>query len=181
MDFRSGASDLFVISAVVPFALLALFLFWRSGRGILAVPIIVVIWICAYMAAMSTGIDLGISATYLPMCVGGLNRHLPAAVASAAYNANNQLTQWGSASLTYDLNGNLINDGTATYTWNARNQLGAFGSASFAYDAVGRPTRNPSGVSFLYDGVNPVQELSGTSVASNKHNTGSEDIRRIKE
>jgi hypothetical protein len=44
---------------------------------------------------------------------GSLPRvNLPAAVSSATYNANNQLTQWGSAALTYDLDGNLTNDGT---------------------------------------------------------------------
>src|SRR5258707_11473463 len=46
--------------------------------------------------------------------------NLPAAVAAATYNANNQLTQWGSTTLTYDLNGSLINDGATTYTWDAR-------------------------------------------------------------
>lgn len=48
---------------------------------------------------------------------------LPTAVATTSRNANNQLMQWGAPTLTYDLNGNLVNDGTYTYTWNARNQL----------------------------------------------------------
>src|SRR5207247_10798736 len=39
---------------------------------------------------------------------------LPAALGSATYNANNQLTQRGSASLTSDANGNLPNDGGNT-------------------------------------------------------------------
>jgi len=98
---------------------------------------------------------------------------LPTAVASASYNADNQLTQWGTASLNYDLDGNLINDGANTYTWNARNQLASIGgaaAASFQYDGVGRrQTKTISGTStsFLYDGVNPVQELAGTTVAAN--------------
>ena len=37
---------------------------------------------------------------------------LPAAVASAVYNANNQLTSWAGTALTYDLNGNMTGDGT---------------------------------------------------------------------
>ena len=45
--------------------------------------------------------------------------NLPAAVVSASYNANNQLAQWGATTMTYDLNGNLSNDGTNAYTWNA--------------------------------------------------------------
>ena len=66
---------------------------------------------------------------------------LPQAVASASYNADNQLTQWGSSNLTYDLNGNLTNDGANTYTWNARNQLASINAGatgSFQYDAFGR-------------------------------------------
>jgi YD repeat-containing protein len=42
---------------------------------------------------------------------------LPAALSSAVYNANNQLTSWAGSSLTYDLNGNLTADATNTYTW----------------------------------------------------------------
>lgn len=45
---------------------------------------------------------------------------MPAALASASYNVDNQLTQFGSANLTYDANGNLTSDGTNTYTWSAR-------------------------------------------------------------
>ena len=51
-----------------------------------------------------------------------------------------QLKQWGSTTLSYDMNGNLINDGAGSYRWNARNQLGALGGLSFAYDASGRRT-----------------------------------------
>jgi RHS repeat-associated protein len=80
--------------------------------------------------------------------------------------------------LTYDNNGNLqiITDssGTTTYTWNARNQLtgisGPGVSATFVYDGLGRrekKTINGSLTEFLYDGVNPVQETSGTAVLAN--------------
>jgi hypothetical protein len=37
---------------------------------------------------------------------------LPQAVSSASHNAANQTTNWNGASLTYDLNGNLTNDGS---------------------------------------------------------------------
>ena len=93
--------------------------------------------------------------------------NLPAALSSVTNNANNQLTQWGSATLTYDLDGNLTNDGTTAFTWNARNQLSAFGTTSFAYDAVERRTSNAAGFAFLYDGANAVQELSGSTVTAN--------------
>jgi len=96
----------------------------------------------------------------------------PQAVTSATYNANNQLTNWKGATLTYDLNGNLTNDGTNTYTWNARNQLVSISggvAATFQYDAFGRRVSKTIGgtTQFLYDGANPVQELSGGTASAN--------------
>ena len=41
--------------------------------------------------------------------------NLPAALASASYDANNRLTNWGSTSLSYDVDGNLTDGGTNTY------------------------------------------------------------------
>jgi RHS repeat-associated protein len=98
---------------------------------------------------------------------------LPAAVASAVYNAANQLTQCGATPLTYDNDGNLTYDGTNTYTWNARNQLGSIAggaTASFVYDGLERRQKKTIGASptvFLYDSVNPVQETSGATVLAN--------------
>jgi len=92
--------------------------------------------------------------------------NLPAALSSAAYNANSQLTNWNGTTLTYDADGNLTNDGTTAYAWNARNQLSAFGSIGFLYDGVGRRTQNATGKAFLYDGANAVQELSGSTVTA---------------
>jgi hypothetical protein len=48
---------------------------------------------------------------------------LPNAVSITSYNANNQLTTWGTANLGYDANGNMTSDGTHSYTWDARNRL----------------------------------------------------------
>ncbi|HUK57108.1 MAG TPA: RHS repeat-associated core domain-containing protein, partial [Nitrospiria bacterium] len=67
-------------------------------------------------------------------------------------------------------NGNLTNDGSNIYTWDARDRLASMAGASFEYDAVGRRiTKTISGVptSYLYDGQNPVQELSGTTPTAN--------------
>src|SRR5437764_7425026 len=96
----------------------------------------------------------------------------PPAAPAASYNLNNQLTNWNGATLTYDNNGNLTNDGTNTYMWNARNQLVTISgsvSANFQYDAFGRRvSKTINGTTqFLYDGVNPVQEISGTSASAN--------------
>jgi YD repeat-containing protein len=75
--------------------------------------------------------------------VGGsyARTNLPSAVSPTAYNANNQLTTWGTAGLFYDANGNMTSDGTHSYAWDARNHLSAIdsgGTASFAYDPFGR-------------------------------------------
>jgi RHS repeat-associated protein len=97
---------------------------------------------------------------------------LPQAVASATYNAANHQLTFGSQTLTYDLNGNLTSDGANTYTWDARNQLAAISgasSASFAADALGRRRQkiiNGNTTTFLYDGLNAVQETTGSGVAN---------------
>ena len=98
---------------------------------------------------------------------------LPAALASAAYDASNQIATWAGTSFTYDANGNLTNDGTKTYGWNARNQLTALSggaAASFQYDGLGRRrARTASGTTtgFLYDGLNTVQEFNGGTPSAN--------------
>src|SRR2546425_349207 len=96
----------------------------------------------------------------------------PLAASPASYNVNNQLTNWKGANLTYDANGNLTNDGTNTYTWNARNQLVSISggvAASFQYDPFGRRVSKTIGgtTQYLYDGANPIQEISGTTASAN--------------
>lgn len=101
---------------------------------------------------------------------------LPQPVTSASYNGANQLTQWNGVTLTYDQNGNLLTEGTRTYSWDARNRMSAIGGgtpAAFSYDAVGRRTEKatPSGtVGYLHDGLQTVQELSGTTPTANLFN-----------
>jgi len=100
------------------------------------------------------------------------NEQLPAAVSSATYNANNQLTQWGSTAMSYDLNGNTLNDGMNSYVWDARNNLVSADSsgATFSYDPLGRrmsKTMLSTTTNFLYDGANPVQEQNGSGVTAN--------------
>lgn len=111
----------------------------------------------------------GYDAAGRPTSLGGslASVNLPPALSSAVYNPNNQLTQWGSTNLSYDLDGNLTNDGVRSYVWNARNQLVGFGGPGISYDGLGRRTQNLAGTSFLYDGANVVQELSGASVTAN--------------
>lgn len=93
--------------------------------------------------------------------------NLPTALSSATYNANNQLTNWNGTALSYDLNGNMSNDGIRAFSWNARNQLASIGTTTFQYDGTGRRSQNGAGVGFVYDGLNPVQEIvSGTPRAN---------------
>jgi RHS repeat-associated protein len=98
---------------------------------------------------------------------------LPAALTSATYNAANQQTAFGGTTQTFDLNGNLTSDGTNTYTWDVRNRLASLSggaTASFQYDPLGRRTSktiNGTQTGFLYDGLNPVQELNGTTPTAN--------------
>ncbi len=107
---------------------------------------------------------------------------LPAAITSASYNANNQLTAWNGANLIYDANGNLTSDGTHTYVWNERDQLAVIDPNSvrvgltrkdayrFGYDALNRRSSKSlaegTPTNYLYDGLNKVQEYSGTTAAA---------------
>lgn len=112
---------------------------------------------------------------------------LPAAVASAVYNANNQLVSWGGSSNAYDLNGNLISDGSRTYTWNERDQLSAISgiaTASFSYDGLGRRKSKTVGgiqTAFLYDGINLVQELTAGTATANLISGGIDELFMRKE
>jgi RHS repeat-associated protein len=97
---------------------------------------------------------------------------LPNAITTTAYDAANELTQWGTATPTYDSNGNLLSDGTNSYVWTARNQLASMnlGGASFQYDPLGRRVAKTiigTTTNYLYDGANPLQELAGTTPTAN--------------
>jgi hypothetical protein len=94
--------------------------------------------------------------------------NLPDPISATAYNADNELTQWGTATPTYDANGNMLSDGTNTYVWDSRNHLASMNSGgdSFQYDPFGRRVTKTTifgTTNYLYDGVNPVQELAGTT------------------
>jgi RHS repeat-associated protein len=92
---------------------------------------------------------------------------LPGGVTSAFYDAANEVTNWNGLALNYDQNGNMLSDGTNAFTWNARNQIAKLNNISLQYDAFGRRIQNAAGTSFLYDGANSAQELSGSTVTAN--------------
>ena len=105
----------------------------------------------------------------------------PSAVASAAYDVANELTNWNGTTIGYDANGNISNDGVASYTWNGRNQLVTRGSTSFQYDSFGRRILNAAGNNMLYEGWNVAQELSGTTPVTNQILGGIDEFFSTKE
>ncbi len=98
---------------------------------------------------------------------------MPTAVSGNTFNADNAMTGFNGATLSYDANGNLTSDGANSYTWDARNHLTAIGGAnvaSFVYDAFGRRMAKTIGAlttDYLYDGLNPVEELQGGAASAN--------------
>lgn len=101
---------------------------------------------------------------------------LPGTVTSATYDAANELTRWNGIALSYDQNGNMLSDGSNAFTWNARNQVATLNNVSLQYDALGRRIKNAAGKSFLFDGANAAQELSGTTVTANVWTGGLDEI-----
>jgi RHS repeat-associated protein len=100
--------------------------------------------------------------------------NLPVPIAGASYDAANELTNWNGVAMAYDANGSMVSDGLHTYSWDARHQLASIdsgGTAAFTYDPFGRRTgRIVTGVTstgFLFDGVNPIQELTGGTPSAN--------------
>lgn len=97
---------------------------------------------------------------------------LPAAVASATYDAANEQTAFAGAALTYDNNGNLTSDGVNTYAWDARNRLtGISGgvTGSFNYMMGRRVAKTVTGVTtqYLYDGIDAIAEIGGGAIGAN--------------
>ena len=107
---------------------------------------------------------------------------MPNAVTATAYNANNQVTTWGTASLFYDLNGNMTSDGTHSYTWDSRNRLAKIdngSSASFTYDPFGRRVGKKvfgTSTSFLFDSANTIQEVIGGTNTANSLVGGIDEV-----
>ncbi|HKO38431.1 MAG TPA: RHS repeat-associated core domain-containing protein [Solirubrobacterales bacterium] len=97
---------------------------------------------------------------------------LPEDLSSLKYNAANQLIEREGQALSYDADGNLIDDGASEYEWNARDELAAVDGAvdaSFSYDPFGRRISRTSAeatTDFLHDGFNVVQEYEGEELTA---------------
>ena len=89
------------------------------------------------------------------------------------FNAANEMATFNGTTLAYDANGNLTNNGTHGYSLGCtESSVGMTGSstASFVYDGLGRRTsKTVSGntTQFVYDRLNPVQEIQGGVPSAN--------------
>jgi RHS repeat-associated protein len=99
-----------------------------------------------------------------------------------AYTSNglNQYTASGSATLTYDANGNLSSDGSTSYVYDDENHLvSASGghSATLAYDPLGRLWQTVGSVTgttdFEYDGDRILEEFNGSGTLQRLYVYGS--------
>ena len=97
-------------------------------------------------------------------------------MSSAAYDVNNEQTQWNGTTISPDADGNILNDGVAAYSWNGRNQLTSRSSTGFQYDSFGRRTLNAAGNNLLYEGWDVAQELSGTTPVANRILGGADEF-----
>ncbi|HYD37000.1 MAG TPA: RHS repeat-associated core domain-containing protein, partial [Allosphingosinicella sp.] len=93
----------------------------------------------------------------------------PAYNVSRPYSVNglNQYTAAGPANFQYDVNGNLISDGTTSYVYDVENRLvSSSAGASLVYDPLGRLVQTSGGAAgttqFLYDGDRLVLEYNGS-------------------
>jgi RHS repeat-associated protein len=97
---------------------------------------------------------------------------LPSA-AIGTYDAGHRIATWNGVPHNYDANGNLTSDGSRIFSWSSREQLVAIAgsvSGGSGYDGLGRRrVKTAAGVttSFVYDGLNAVQERAGGSPTAN--------------
>ena len=88
-------------------------------------------------------------------------------------NNLNQITSIGGTPLGYDLNGNLLNDGTHIYTHDAVNRLiSVDGTITYAYDVLGRrvsKTVNGTITKYVYDGARVIAEYDGAGQLLRKY------------
>src|SRR5687767_3311325 len=103
---------------------------------------------------------------------------LPDPIATADYDSANRQLQFGNNTMAYDQSGNMTtltnSSGITTFDWDTRNRLkriaGAAGNNNFTYDVFGRREKkiiNGEVIPYLYDGFNPIQERSVTTVRAN--------------
>lgn len=85
----------------------------------------------------------------------------------------NRISSAGGTAFTYDVRGNLTNDGTSAYTYTAENLLKtAPGSTTLAYDPLGRlyqTVKSPTTTRFLYDGIDMIGEYDAANAVQRRY------------
>jgi YD repeat-containing protein len=110
------------------------------------------------------------------------NRLSSQLAATYSYNSSNEVTAAGTATYTYDDNGNTLTKtdatGTTTYNWDFENrlvsaQLPSSSTVNFEYDPFGRRIEKGTSV-FVYDGANLIEEsdTSGNTAARYAYGRG---------
>ena len=61
---------------------------------------------------------------------------------SLVYNTNNRLTSYNGNTVTYDLDGNMLSNGTITCTYDSANRLVSAGGHTYTYNAEDVRIRN---------------------------------------
>ncbi|KAF1005952.1 MAG: tRNA(Glu)-specific nuclease WapA [Luteibacter sp.] len=89
-------------------------------------------------------------------------------ISKTSFDLNNRIDVFEGKHVSYDNNGNVVDDGSMSYEWDARQRLVAIHKGAetirYAYDSRGhRVSKNDNGVltSYLYDGSNPVKIVQG--------------------
>jgi RHS repeat-associated protein len=96
-------------------------------------------------------------------------------------NSLNQYNTAGSATFSYDANGNLTSDGTTSFIYDAENRLiGTSAGAGLTYDPNGRlwqVTLGANTTQFVYDGDQLTAEYDGSGTMINRyvHGVGDDD------
>jgi len=115
--------------------------------------------------------------------VGNWNSKTTNAVTQTrVHNSTNELVQINATTLTYDANGNLLNDGTYTYAYDEENRLtkatrnsDSAGVGQYQYDALSRrvqkianPAGTPTTTQYFYDNARIIEEQNtgGTTQAT---------------
>jgi RHS repeat-associated protein len=85
----------------------------------------------------------------------------------------NRIMNAGGWGFTYDLRGNLIGDGSSSYTYTVENLLkSASGGAALAYDPIGRlyeTTKSSTTTRFLHDDASVIAEYDGINAVQRRY------------
>ncbi len=107
----------------------------------------------------------------------------PAGTTHFTYDAANRMLTWGAEALSFDHNGNLLNDGTFTYAYDALNRLisvtGGGVNAQYKYDAFARRVEQQIGTETIQYVNDPVSNQALTETSAGVTHTDFFGLERI--